>query len=443
VTETEEESPAAELGAPAGPITGAERISAIDSLRGFAVLGILVMNIYGFAMPFAAYNNPLLMGGTEWYNLGTWFLTHIVFDQKFMTIFSLLFGGGLVIMWERATARGARFTPIYFRRQGWLLVIGALHGYLLWFGDILFHYALVGMFTFFFRKRQARTLIVIALLMLPVAPLMQAAGSVYFEGLKAEVTEISRLEASGVSLSEEQQAKVAEWNEMAAFMAPTEETVREDVEAYLGGYPDIVAYRAPMVATMQINSTLFYILWRVGGLMLLGMALMKLGILSGRRDIGFYRKMMLAGYGLGFPVMLYSAWTLNAHQWDGMYMFRIGMLPNYVGSVLVAFGHIAMVMLVVKSGVLSGLVARFTAVGRMALTNYLMHTVVMTTIFYGYGLGLYGEIPRAAQMLFVAGMISFQLWLSPVWLRAYRFGPVEWLWRSLTYWRRQPMRISA
>ena len=443
MTEEQQTADSTELGAPAGPVTGSERISAIDSLRGFAVLGILVMNIYGFAMPFVAYNNPLLMGGTEWYNLGTWFLTHIVFDQKFMTIFSLLFGGGLVIMWERAEARGAPFAPIYFRRQIWLLVIGALHGYLLWFGDILFPYALMGMFAFFFRRRQPGTLIVIALLMLPVAPLMQAGGSLYFETLQAEAGEIGTLAEAGEPLSDEQQATLDEWESMAAFVAPTEKEVREDVEAYLGTYPDIVAHRAPQVAEMQLNATLFFIIWRVGGLMLLGMALMKLGILSGRREKGFYRRMMLACYGLGLPVMVFSAWTLNEHQWDGLYMLRIGMVPNYLGSILVALGHIAMVMLVVKSGALASLVARFAAVGRMALTNYLMHTVVMTTIFYGYGLGLYGQIPRAAQMLFVVGLIGFQLWLSPLWLRSFRFGPVEWLWRSLTYWRRQPMRVQT
>ena len=134
------------------PVAGAQRITAIDTLRGVAVLGILVMNIYGFAMPLPAYSNPLVMGGTEWYNLGTWFFTHVFFDQKFMTIFSLLFGGGTVLMWQRAQARGAKFGRIYFRRSFWLLLIGVVHGYLIWFGDILFHYALIGMFIYLFRK---------------------------------------------------------------------------------------------------------------------------------------------------------------------------------------------------------------------------------------------------------------------------------------------------
>jgi len=428
---------------PVGPVLGTERIAAVDTLRGIAVLGILVMNIYGFAMPFAAYNNPLLMGGTEPWNLGTWFFTHIFFDQKFMTIFSMLFGGGLIIMWERAQAKNAPFGRIYYRRQFWLLVIGALHGYLLWFGDILAGYALCGMFVFLFRKMQPKTLIIIACLMLPVALLMSYGSAGYMAKMQTQMVEIDALVAAGEELSEEQATTKEQWDGMAAFMAPDEETVRKDVDVHLGDYPGIVEHRAPMVVMMQTQSVLFFLIWRVGGLMLLGMAFMKLGILSGKRDTSFYKKMLSIGYGLGLPIMLWSAFDLHAHGFDGMYLFRLGMTWNYVGSILVSFGHIAAVMLIVKTGTWAKLMARFTAVGRMALTNYLLHSIVMTTIFYGYGLGLYGSIPRMAQMLFVVGMLAFQLWLSPMWLAHYRFGPVEWLLRSLTYWRRQTMTRSA
>lgn len=433
----------AEIEAPAGPIAASERLTAVDTLRGVAVLGILVMNIYAFAMPFPAYSNPLLMGGTEWYNLGTWFVTHILFDQKFMTIFSLLFGGGLIIMWERAEARNANFGRIYFRRQFWLLIIGALHGYLIWFGDILFHYAVAGMFVFLFRKAAPRSLIVIALLLLPIAPLLSYGSGIYMSKLGQQADEISAMVEAGDEISEEQQAIVEEWSVLGDFVAPDEETIRSDVEGYLGSYPEIVQHRLPTVISMQTQATLFFVLWRVGGLMLIGMSLMKLGILSGQRDAGFYRRMLLIGYGLGLPVMLYSAYFLAANHWDGIFMFRVGMLPNYIGSILVACGHIAGVMLVVKSQLLRSLVTRFTAVGRMALTNYLLHSIVMTTIFYGYGFGLYGQLPRAAQMLFVIAMLAFQLWLSPLWLDRFRFGPVEWLWRSLTYWRSQPFRQTG
>jgi uncharacterized protein len=425
------------------PVSATDRIVAIDTLRGVAVLGILVMNIYGFAMSFAAYANPLAWGGTEWYNLGTWFFTHILFDQKFMTIFSLLFGGGLVLMTERADARGADNTGAWYRRCLWLLIIGALHGYLLWFGDILFHYALMGMLIFPFRRVSPRGLMTTACILLALGIVMSWAGGVYMEELRSKGPEIAALDEAGETLDDEQREILESWNRSAMFMKPPEQQVEEDTAAYTGDYAGIVAYRAPLVAVMQSQGTFGFVIWRVGGLMLLGMALMKLGILSGEREPGFYRRMMVAGYGLGLPIVFFSAWNLSAHQWDFLWMFRIGNLPNYVGSILVAFGHIALVMTIVQRGLFTGLMDRFTAVGRMAFTNYLMHSLILTTVFYGYGFGLYGQVPRWQQMGWVAAVVGFQLWLSPWWLARFRFGPAEWLWRSLTYWRRQPMKIAG
>jgi uncharacterized protein len=173
------------------------------------------------------------------------------------------------------------------------------------------------------------------------------------------------------------------------------------------------------------------------------MALMRLGILSGERRSAYYRKVMLIGYGVGIPILLFSSWNLWVHQWEMLWMLRVGMIPNYVGSLFIAFGHIALVMLLVKSGAMRSLMERFAAVGRMAFTNYLLHTIILTTVFYGYGLGLYGQIPRVWQMGFVAAVIGFQLWMSPLWLRHFRFGPAEWLWRSLSYWQLQPMRKNV
>ena len=424
------------------PVSAAERITSIDTLRGVAVLGILVMNIYGFAMSFAAYSNPLALGGTEWYNLGTWFFTHLFFDQKFMTIFSILFGAGLVMMATRADARGAKYGGTWFRRNFWLLLIGAGHGYLIWFGDILFHYALIGMLIYPFRNRSPRALIITAGVLLTFGVLMSFMGGTYMQKLQAMGVEVQQLQDAGETLSDEQTATLKEWDEAAMFMEPPEQQVEEDTAAYTGSYSEIVKYRAPMVVMMQTQGTFGFIIWRVGGLMLLGMALMKLGILSGERNDVFYRKMMLIGYGLGLPIVAFSAWNLHAHQWDFLWMFRVGGIPNYIGSILVAFGHIALVMTIVRKGAMRKLINRFSAVGRMAFTNYLMHSVILTTVFYGYGFGLYGQVPRFWQMGFVVAVLGFQLWFSPFWLGKYRFGPAEWLWRSLTYWRLQPMRRS-
>src|SRR5210317_565432 len=195
----------------AGPVTAAERLVSLDTLRGVAVMGILVMNVYAFAMPLAAYYNPLIMGGTDALNMGTWFFTHLLFDQKFMTIFSMLYGAGVVMMMNRAEARDVPFTRVYYRRSAWLIVFGLLHGYIIWFGDILFHYALMGMIVFLFRKASPRMLITIACIMLPVTLLINFGSSFYMEELQADVAAIEQMQSDGATPDEEQQQKLEAW----------------------------------------------------------------------------------------------------------------------------------------------------------------------------------------------------------------------------------------
>jgi uncharacterized protein len=422
----------------ATPVAGTERIASLDVLRGVAILGILVMNIYAFAMPFPAYNNPLLMGGSDTLNIGTWFFTHILFDQKFMSIFAMLFGAGIILMTGRAEAKGAKYGRIFYRRQLWLVVLGALHAYLFWFGDILFLYAVVGMLAYLFRNRRPRTLIVIACVLLPVVVLMSYGTGFSMQKLQSKAAQVHVLVEAGDEVSEEQQAVLDKWDEQRPMMAPDAETIQQDVVTHLGSYFDIAAERIPLAMMMQVFMVAFFG-WRVLALMLLGMALMKTGVLSAQRTSSFYRNMMLICYGLGLPLTIYSAVDLYAHEFVALYVFKVGGIANYFGSILVGLGHIALLMLLLRGGYVQQLLQRFAAVGRMALSNYLMHSVLLTTVFYGYGLGLYGSVSRFGQMGFVLGVIALQLVLSPWWLARYRFGPVEWLWRSLTYWKRQPM----
>ncbi len=431
--------------ATAEPVPGTERIGSLDILRGVAILGILVMNIYAFALPFTAYSNPLVMGGTDTLNLGTWFFTHIFFDLKFMSIFAMLFGAGIILMTGRAEARGVRFGRIFYRRQFFMLLLGAVHAYFIWFGDILFTYAAVGMLAYLFRNRTPRTLIMLACLFLPVTLLLSHGIGWQMEKTIAEVAEITALGDAGEPLTADQEKTLEDWEEQRAFMAPTDEDVQKDVDVHRGSYAEIIVYRAPIALQMQIAGVVFFGIWRVTALMLLGMVLMKKGVLSAERSADFYRKMMLICYSVGLPLTVFSAIDLHAHGFDPMYVFQNGGLANYFGSIIVGLGHVGVVMLLIKTGFVPRLLQRFAAVGRMALTNYLMHSIILTTVFYGYGLDLYGRVPRFWQMGFVVAVIGLQMWISPWWLARYRFGPVEWLWRSLTYWTRQPMRrqISA
>ncbi len=438
------EPDATDAGKPArarlAPVTGLERLESVDTLRGVAVLGILVMNVYAYAMPFAAYANPLVYGGSTGVHYLTWVVTHLVFDQKFLTLFSMLFGAGLVLMGQRAEARGAAFAGIYYRRQLWLLVLGAVHGYLLWFGDILFHYALCGLFLYPLRRLSPRTLIAIGVLFLLVAPPLSIGMGSFLAQMRDAAAAAEAAAAAGETLDETQQATIESWAGMDKLLEPPPEEIARQVEVHRGGYLGILVERAPTVFMMHTFMTFTFIVWRVGGLMILGMALMKLGVFSAARPARFYRACVALGYGLGLPLSAWSAAELTAHGFDAFYVFEVGIHYNYFGSVAVAFGHLGVVMLLCRSGLWPRLRARLAATGRMALTNYLMQTILLTTVFYGYGLGLYGHVPRFYQMAFVAAVLALELWWSPVWLARFRFGPFEWLWRSLTYWRRQPLR---
>jgi uncharacterized protein len=320
------------------------------------------------------------------------------------------------------------------------MVLGLLHAYFIWFGDILFHYALMGMVVFMLRKASPKTLVIVACAMLPMKLLFNYGGSFYMQQLQADVAGIEEQLAQGATPDADQQRKLEKWREIRPLFAPSDADIAAEVVAYRGSYVDALTHRAPFVAFMQVKPILVFIVWRVGGLMLLGMALMKLGVLSGERSTRFYRTLTVVGYGVGLPLAVLSAVLLEAHRFDPIYVARFAGIPNYFGSILVAFGHIGAVMLVLKSGVIRTIVDRFAAVGRMALSNYLAHSLVMTTLFYGYGLGLYGDLSRVWQQALVAVVVGVQLVVSPWWLKHFRFGPLEWLWRSLTYWQRQPMR---
>ena len=178
--------------------------------------------------------------------------------------------------------------------------------------------------------------------------------------------------------------------------------------------------------------------------MLIGMGLMKLGVFSASRSRRFYWWMVGLGYGIGLPLMVFDAIELIDHKFSFDYeVMHYGVFYNVFGSLVVALGHVGLLMLIVQSGALSWLTRRLAAVGRMALTNYLTHSIVCTTLFYGYGFDRFGTINRTGLAAIVLTIWIFQLIVSPIWLKYFRFGPAEWLWRSLTYWRIQPILAAS
>ena len=400
-----------------GPTTQSERILSLDVLRGFAVLGILVMNIQHFSMVGAAYFNPTAYGDLTGFNYLVWLFSHLLFDMKFMSIFSLLFGAGMVLMAERMEARGSKAAGVHYRRTAVLLLFGIAHAWLIWTGDILYSYAMCALLVFLFRKKQPKTLILLGVLSIAVTSLLSI-GS---------------------------QFSMPYWPEeslagMAKFWAPAQEQVASELAAYRGGWGAQNEYRFMMALQMQTGAFLFNVAWRAGGLMLVGMGFYKLGVFTAALPARVYKRMILSAVLLGLPLVLAGVWYREATDWALDPGFFLGSQFNYWGSLFVALGWVGAVMLFCQTMAGGWLHRSLAATGQMALTNYLTQTLICTTLFYGHGFGLYGSVERTGQILIVFAVWAAQLLWSPLWLSRFRFGPFEWLWRSLTYLRVQPLR---
>ena len=426
----------------AAPVADTERFASVDVLRGFALLGILVINIDYFAGPSMSMFNPTLHGNFAGLNRATWIATTLLFNQKFMAIFSMLFGAGLVLMAERAAKRGVQFRSVYYTRVLWLLLIGLVHAYLIWYGDILVPYALCGLLLYPLRRLKPKWLITLGLIVFMVCVPVYLGTGALFDYMRTCYDEVEQAVAEEGEITPVQRSMHDAWEQISKQFETTDQTAKE-IEARRGSWVDNLAVNALLSITMQTQAFIFFIFWRVMGLMLLGMGLMKLGVFSAQRSRGFYLTLIVIGYGLGLPAVAYGTHRLLTHNFDYVMYFKLDAVFDYVFSLLVSLGHIGVVMLVFKMGILNGLKRGLAAVGRMALSNYLFHSVVMTFIFFWWGLGLFADLGRFHLLAFVLVMWIVQLIISPIWLKHYRFGPAEWVWRSLTYRRRQPMRIIA
>jgi uncharacterized protein len=419
-------------------------------LRGVAVLGILLVNIEDFALPHADKS----AAGTEWVGvyapalgprgLLLWSLYRALFEGRMRAIFSMLFGAGVVLLTSRLERRGeaARAADVYYRRTLWLLAFGMLHAYLLWEGDILYGYALAGLFLFPFRRLGGRALVACGVALLACSVPRAALIAHHRQELRARAAQADAAEAAGASLGpaekEAQEAK-DEWAEIVDSFQPDDETLRASRDDYRGGYGRLFARRAPLVMIVESSDFYGWAFFDAVGMMLLGMGLLKLRVLTAERGRGFYLRMAALGYGVGLPIGLVAGQAFYRHRFDPVAIAWLTAAYE-PGRLAVALGHIGVVMAIVQVGGLRRARARLGDVGRMALTSYLLATLLCTTLFNGYGFGLWGSLRRAQLGLVVALVWCAQLGLAWAWLRRFRMGPVEWLWRSLTYWQRQPLR---
>lgn len=386
-------------------------------LRGMAILGILVMNIQAFAMPWPAYANPHAYGSLEGIHGWVYTVSHLFFDTKFYSLFALMFGAGLALMSERARTAGQWDSAIHYRRMLLLALIGLLHGTLLWYGDILLMYAVCGSAAWLFRRKRAATQLVLGIALVAIPPLI---------GLLTHWS-MSAWPPGAVT-------------EMAASWAPDSPLIERELAVYSGGYWQQVPYRSETYLMSATWGLALEVFWQATGLMLLGMALFRWGVLTAARSLRFYRRLLVAGIVVGLGLSLSGLAAIEAKDWAFPWTRLVGSQLNNLGAPLLALAWLSLAMLLHRSARLPRTRAALAAIGRTALSNYLLQTLLCTSLFYGHGLGLFGQVERAGQLLVVLAVWAIQIPLSVWWLRHFHQGPVEWLWRTVARLEPPPFR---
>lgn len=416
-----------------------ERIQSLDIMRGIVLFGILLMNINGMALG-EAYNDPTLGGGSTGLNLYTWIMTNMFFEGTMRALFSLLFGVGMFIFLDSLEKKGAGIEAanIYFRRLTWLLVFGLIHGYLLlWVGEILYSYALMGFLVFSFRKIQPKYLILIAVILMSAGALwsyFDYRGDVKFMN---QVEQVQQLKADGKSIPDTLQEADERWEER--IKARTPKSIAEYNANMQKGYFDVVAFLAPTNMHFDEHFTYRNDVWDVLSMMLIGIALYKWKILTAEKSYGFYGLIALIGYGIGLTVNYYEVSMILEANFS-LLAFSKANITYDLGRLPVAMAHVAVIMLFCKTNILNWLKTSLAAVGKMALTNYVMHSIFSMILFTGVGFGLFGELQRYELLYVVVSIWIFQLIISPIWLRYFHFGPLEWGWRNLSYMKKHPLK---
>jgi uncharacterized protein len=429
------------------PTPPSERIFALDTIRGFAVLGILLMNILGMGLSGPAYTTPTaLVGGNTGPNLWAWIAEMFYFEGTMRGLFTLLFGAGVVLYTSRLerAGLGLRVADLYFRRNLWLWIFGLCNAWLLlWPGDILYFYGLAALFLFVFRNLPVRTLLLWSALLLCIQPAMGARDYYAFVAAEKEAPALLAMEKAHQDMTPAQQATLERYQGVLRNTQPDPERVAKAVHAVRRGY----AYAARRAREHAWGAETKYFakmgLWECLGMMLLGMALFKSGALTLGWSTRAYATLLALGYGIGLTVNTLEIRHVLASGFAPAAALLPWTLTYDLGRIPTTLGHVALAMLVVRSGLFRGVLERFAATGRMALTNYIAQSVVALFLFTGLGFGLFGQLQRYQLYYVVFAVWAVELAWSPWWLARYHYGPMEWLWRSLTRWELQPMRKSV
>ena len=423
------------------PTEKAQRISSMDTIRGVALLGILLMNITGMGL-YHAYDDPTVNGGATGWDLKVWWMNAMFFEGTMRGMFTMLFGAGVVLFNSRSVGNinGVSVTDAYFRRLLWLFLFGLIHNYLLlWNGEVLFPYAIAGLFVFTFRNWTSGRLIIVSGILLV---LMSFVYIYDYQAIKSKFDKSTAVEIKQKQLkklSKEDSTAVQDWKSAVEDAKPPKEKIEKNIKSRHEGYWSNLKSKSSAAQYMQTTYMYRHFFLEMTAMMLLGMALLKNGVLKAAKSNRFYMLMAVIGYGIGLTVNYLETSSIIDSKFGILEIARVYTTYD-LGRLPTTFGHIAVIMLFIKSGILPFFQRSLAAVGQMAFTNYIMHSVICNFIFLGYGFSLYGILHRHQLYYIVFGIWIFQLIFSPIWLTFFRFGPLEWVWRSLTYWKMQPMK---
>ncbi len=407
------------------------RIQSLDVTRGVAVMGIFSVNVVGMAMIQAAYFYPPAFGFDSAADRLMWLANFLLVDGKLRALFSIMFGASLMLVIDRAVAAGRSGWRTHVARMVVLMGFGMLHFALLWWGDILTHYAAVGLVVALFARLKAKTLFIIAV----VGLLTHATLGTFF--LSSDVVEYEEVQAR-IANGTATPKMIADHREGQARSAPDAAEIAKDK----ADHRDIPAHLAWAKSEGFLTPFDFGPLWlETLPLMLLGMAGYKGGFLTGQWDRRRYRKVATIAIGVGFAGFAALAAMIYAKDFIAAYFYLANFGIAALFRPIMAMGYAALIILAVRPG--GALTTRFAAVGRTAFSNYLFCTIAGTFIFFGFAGDLYAEVSRSQAWLFVPPVWLAMLIWSKWWLDRFLYGPLEWAWRSLSRWKIQPMRRLA
>ncbi|MEH7235536.1 DUF418 domain-containing protein [Bacillus sp. JJ1562] len=389
------------------PVMGTERIHSIDVIRGLAIFGIFFVNMPSFFSP-VLYLNP-----QDWWsgelNQWTYRIVDIFAQASFYTLFSFLFGFGMILFKERAVAKGYSFYPLITRRLIVLLVFGCIHAFLVWHGDILITYAVVGAILLLFLKSKPLTLLIWALVLIFVPNLFL--GGLMFLAVMFD---------PGLS--------AVMFNEQLA---------QKSAEIYAtGGFWEITIQRFQDWYYVNNAASIFALVVTLLPMFLLGAFIAKKKWFEGRdENIKKVKILWLISLVIGVPMKLLPYYTSKNAATE--------YLQDTIGGPGTAVLYATSVVLLMRLPVWKKLLSPLAFVGRLSLSNYLFQSIVCTLLFYGYGFGLYGRVELYTGFLLTIAIFIVQIVLSYLWLKKYRFGPFEWIWRTLTYAQKVDIRKKA